>query len=260
MSSPESVPKPSGAFHPQVRVVADKDAIFSAAAAEWTVRAQAAVAARGRFTVALAGGSTPKGLYELLAGSAGASLPWAQTFVFFGDERHVPPSHPDSNCRMASEALLSHVPIPPQNVFRVHAEEPDPHAAADQYEAALRQFFGEGSVPQFDLILLGMGPDGHTASLFPGSAGLHENARWVIANWVEKFATWRITLTWPVLNQAACVLFMAAGADKAAMLHTVLDTANDADAPMEQYPSRYVRPTGELIWMVDQAAAAQLTR
>ncbi len=270
---------------PQVLVVADKVAIFAAAAEEWAARVQAAVAARGRFTVVLAGGSTPKGLYELLAGPAGANLPWDKTYVFFGDERHVPPDHADSNYHMANDALLSHVPIPAENIFRILAEENDAHRAADQYEETLRQFFrcgGDRSAgygaesgylfPCFDLILLGMGPDGHTASLFPGTEGLLENSRWVIANWVEKFSTWRITFTWPVLNEAACVLFMAAGADKAAMLHTVLDTANDDDAPMEQFPSRYVRPNrrmragsvacrnepGDLIWLVDNAAAAQL--
>ncbi len=244
-----------------VRVLADREAIFAAAAAEWTAQAEAAIAARGQFKVALAGGSTPKGLYDLLAGPVGANLPWDKTFFFFGDERHVPPDHADSNFRMAQEALLSRVPVPGENIFRVLAEETDAHIAAAKYDEALREFFGRVhfTVPRFDLILLGMGPDGHTASLFPGSSGLAEEDRWVIANWVEKFNTWRITFTYPVLNAARCVLFMAAGADKAAMLHTVLDTLEDDEAPMDEFPSRYVRPAhGDLIWMVDAAAGLQL--
>lgn len=217
-----------------------------------------AVAERGRFTIALSGGSTPKNLFNLLATNARTVLPWDRMFFFFGDERHVPPTDPESNYRMADESLLSKVPVPPGNVFRIAAENPDAAAAAAAYEKTLEKFFAlqPGQFPVFDLILLGMGPDGHTASLFPGTAGLQEKSRLVIANWVEKFKTSRITLTLPVLNAARCVTFLVSGTDKAPALHAVLDS----DAPGEQYPSKLVRPTdGKLIWLVDRAAASELS-
>ena len=217
-----------------------------------------AVAERGRFTIALSGGSTPKNLFNLLATNARTVLPWDRMFFFFGDERHVPPTDPESNYHMADESLLSKVPVPPGNVFRIAAENPDAAAAAAAYEKTLEKFFAlqPGQFPVFDLILLGMGPDGHTASLFPGTAGLQEKSRLVIANWVEKFKTSRITLTLPVLNAARCVTFLVSGTDKAPALHAVLDS----DAPGEQYPSKLVRPTdGKLIWLVDRAAASELS-
>ena len=217
-----------------------------------------AVAQRGRFTIALSGGSTPKNLFNLLATNARTVLPWDRMFFFFGDERHVPPTDPESNYRMADESLLSKVPVPPGNVFRVAAENPDAAAAAEAYEKTLQRFFAlsPGQFPVFDLILLGMGPDGHTASLFPNTAGLQEKSRLVIANWVEKFKTSRITLTLPVLNAARCVTFLVSGTDKAPALHAVLE----GDAPGEQYPSKLVRPTdGKLIWLVDRAAASELS-
>jgi 6-phosphogluconolactonase len=178
-------------------------------------------------------------------------------YFFFGDERHVGPKDPESNYRMADETMLSKVPVPPGNVFRIPAENPDASAAADAYEKTLVKFFtlAPGSVPQFDLVLLGMGPDGHTASLFPGTRALQERSRLVIANWVEKLKANRITLTLPVLNAARCVMFLVSGTDKAAALHSVLES----DAPEEQYPSKMIRPTeGRLIWMVDRAAASEL--
>jgi 6-phosphogluconolactonase len=179
-------------------------------------------------------------------------------FFFWGDERHVPTTDPDSNYRMAEETMLSKVPVPPGNVFRMAAENPDAAAVAEEYEKTLRKFFAlePGQVPVFDLILLGMGPDGHTASLFPGTAGLQEKSRLVIANWVEKMKTSRLTFTLPVLNAARCVTFLVSGTDKAAVLRTVLE----GDVPAEQYPAMLVRPTdGKLIWLVDRAAASELT-
>jgi 6-phosphogluconolactonase len=186
--------------------------------------------------------------------------------LFFGDERHVPPTDPDSNYRMVNESLLTKIAIPAENVFRVPAENPDAAAAASDYEARLRRFFelspgdqsGDrpGEFPRFDLILLGMGPDGHTASLFPDSPALDEQSRLVVANWVAKFNTHRITFTFPVLNRAAEVMFMASGADKADMLHQVLEGKS---AP--PLPSQRVQPSdGRLLWMLDEAAAAKLTR
>ncbi len=232
--------------------------LFQAAAEEVLRIATDAVAKRGRFTMALSGGSTPKNLYTLIAANASAALPWAQMFFFWGDERHVPPDDPDSNYRMAKEALLSKVPIPPGNIFPILAENQDAVAAADAYEQTVRKFFAlpPGEFPRFDLILLGMGPDGHTASLFPETAALQEESRLVVANWVEKLKTSRITLTLPVLNAARCVAFLVSGADKAAVLHEVLE----GSAPAEKYPSKLVQPTnGKLIWFLDRAAASQLS-
>ena len=242
----------------EIRPLTTPQELFAAAAEEVVRAANDAVAERGRFTIALSGGSTPKNLFNLLATNARTVLPWDRMFFFFGDERHVPPTDPESNYRMADESLLSKVPVPPGNVFRIAAENPDAAAAAAAYEKTLEKFFAlqPGQFPVFDLILLGMGPDGHTASLFPGTAGLQEKSRLVIANWVEKFKTSRITLTLPVLNAARCVTFLVSGTDKAPALHAVLDS----DAPGEQYPSKLVRPTdGKLIWLVDRAAASELS-
>jgi 6-phosphogluconolactonase len=242
----------------EIRTLTTPQELFGAAAEEVVHAANDAVAARGRFTIALSGGSTPKNLFNLLATNARTVLPWDRMFFFFGDERHVPPTDPDSNYRMADESLLSKVPVPAGNVFRIAAENPDAAAAAAAYEKTLQKFFAlqPGQFPVFDLILLGMGPDGHTASLFPNTAGLQEKSRLVIANWVEKFKTSRITLTLPVLNAARCVTFLVSGMDKAPALHAVVES----EAPGEQYPSKLVRPTdGKLIWLVDRAAASELS-
>lgn len=242
----------------EIRTLTTPQDLFAAAAEEVVRAANDAVAQRGRFTIALSGGSTPRNLFNLLATNARTVLPWDRMFFFWGDERHVPPTDPESNYRMADESLLSKVPVLPANVFRIAAENPDAAAAAAAYEQTLQKFFAlsPGQFPIFDLILLGMGPDGHTASLFPGTAGLQERSRLVIANWVEKFKTNRITLTLPVLNAARCVTFLVSGTDKASALHAVLE----GDAPGEQYPSKLVRPTdGKLIWLVDRAAASELT-
>lgn len=241
----------------EIRTLATPQELFAAAAEEVVRTATEAVAQRGRFTIALAGGSTPKALYTLLATTARASLPWDRTFFFFGDERHVPPEDSESNYRMANESMFSKVPVPAGNVFRIAAENSDAAAAAEAYEQTLRKFFAlaPGQFPAFDLILLGMGPDGHTLSMFPGSAGLLEKSRLVIANWIEKFKTNRITFTLPVANAARCVAFLVSGTDKAPALHEVLE----GNAPAEQYPSKLIHPTeGELIWFVDRAAASEL--
>ncbi len=230
--------------------------LFRGAADEFVRVGHAAIAGNGRFTVALSGGSTPRSLYSLLAKDY-ADFSWSRTHLFFGDERHVPPNHPDSNYRMVNEALLSKVPIPAANLYRVRAEMPDAAAAALDYEENLRSFFQlqPGGFPRFDLILLGLGPDGHTASLFPDSEGLKEQSRLVIANWVEKFKTHRITFTFPVLNHATDVMFLASGADKADMVHQVLEGRNTPP-----FPAQEVQPEGRLIWMLDEAAAAKLRR
>jgi 6-phosphogluconolactonase len=264
-----------------IEVLATAADLFHAAAEEFIRMARAAIGAQGRFTVALSGGSTPKALYSLLASNY-ADFVWNRVFLFFGDERHVPPTDPESNYRMVQESLLSKITIPVENVFRVRAENPDAAAAAADYEAQIRRFFELKSepkselkselksgvqaevraevrakdFPRFDLILLGVGPDGHTASLFPDSEALNEQSRLVVANWVAKFNTHRITFTFPVLNRAAEVMFLASGADKAEMLHQVLETK-----PTTPFPSQRVEPSdGKLLWMLDEAAAAKLTR
>ena len=240
---------------PVVRVLTDPAAVFAAAAVEFLQRARTAIQGSGRFTVALSGGATPKHLYSLLATQSGA--PWDKMRFFFSDERHVPPDHPDSNFRMANESLFSQAPIPKENIFRVPAEIPDADTAAQSYEQTLRQFFAleDDGLPRFDLILLGMGPDGHTASLFPGTAALHEDERLVAANWVEKFKTWRLTFTYPVINNAAAVLFMTTGAEKQEALLQVLQGKPDP----ENYPAQGIQPTnGSLLWLVDQAAAGPM--
>jgi len=240
-----------------LRIFPDAPALFEAAAQDFVQQTKAAIEARGRFTVALSGGSTPKGLFQFLSGKDRDLLPWHKMFFFWGDERHVPPGNSDSNYRMAWDTLLSKVPIPEQNILRVPAEIPDAAQVAAQYEETLKQFFGlaAGQLPEFDLIHLGMGPDGHTASLFPQTKGLKEMKRLVIANWVEKFKTFRITLTIPVLNAAREVEFLIAGADKAPALHEVLE----GDESPELYPSKAIQPVqGKLVFLLDQSAAANL--
>jgi 6-phosphogluconolactonase len=240
-----------------IEVFATAANLFHAAAEEFISTARTAIGAQGRFTVALAGGSTPKGLYSLLASNY-ANFAWNRVFLFFGDERHVPPTDPESNYRMANESLITKISIPAENVFRVPTENPDAAAAALAYENDLRRFFElkPQQFPRFDLILLGLGPDGHTASLFPDSPALEEQSRLVVANWVAKFNTYRITFTFPVLNRAAEVMFLTCGADKADMVRQVLETKTTPPLP-----SQRVQPSdGKLLWMLDEAAAAKLKR
>jgi len=244
---------------PDIRKWTTPQELFAAAAEEVVRAANQAVAQRSRFTIALAGGSTPKNLYTLLATNARASLPWDRTYFFWSDERHVSPQDPESNYRMAEESMLSKIPVAASNIFRVPTENPDAAAVAEAYEQTLRKFFTTeaGQVPRFDLILLGMGPDGHTASLFPETAALQEKSRLVVANWVEKLKTSRITFTLPLLNAAHGVAFLVSGTDKASALHEVLE----GNAPGEQYPAKLVHPDGgKLIWFVDRAAASGLTQ
>ena len=239
-----------------VQVLPDAAGLARAAAEHFIDRASHAVAARGRFAVALSGGSTPRALFTLLATDAfRPRIDWPHVHLFWGDERCVSPDDPQSNYRMTREALLDKVAIPPGNVHRILGEQ-DPAAAADAYEATLRTFFGGSGVPVFDLILLGMGDNGHTASLFPGTWSVRERQRWVAAEYVEVVGMWRITFTPVLLNAAAQVTFLVAGAGKAAMLKRVLEGPYQPDL----LPAQVVRPTsGELLWLVDAAAAVQLT-
>jgi len=242
---------------PEIKVVENLPALSRAGADEFSRCAREALSAHERFVVALSGGSTPKAVFSLLADDQkdpAKCLPWERIHLFFGDERHVPPTDKDSNYRMADESLLSKISIPPQNVHRIRAEL-DANVAASQYETALRDLFPPkpGEWPRFDLIMLGMGPDGHTASLFPGTAALNENSRWVVANWVEKLKTWRITFTFPLINHAAEVLFLVAGDDKSQVLKEVLQGKPGV------YPCQRVQPVnGRLLWIIDKAAARLL--
>ena len=236
----------------EIRILNSADELFRAAAEEFAARAAEAVQLRGRFCVALSGGSTPKTLYALLASGAIPGIPWDKIFLFWGDERHVPPDDPESNYRMVKESLLAKVSLPAGNVFRIKAEDPDAARAAADYERTLVSFFGlqSGEFPRFDLILLGLGPEGHVASLFPGSAAMNEKKRLVVSNWVEKFKTDRITFTFPVLNHAACVMFLASGQGKAAIVKQVLE---DDGEPL---PAKLVQPEdGDLLWFLDKDAA-----
>jgi 6-phosphogluconolactonase len=243
-------------MEPTIRILGTAEDVAREAASDFARLAKGSVKERGRFAVALSGGSTPKLLYSMLANDPvlRAELPWDKTYFFWGDERHVPPDDKDSNYRMTNEAMLSKAPVPSANVHRVPSEFEDAPRAAGEYEQTLREFFGE-SLPRFDLVLLGMGPDGHTASLFPGTDALGERTRWVVANWVPKFNSFRLTLTLPVLNNAACVIFLVGGSEKAAVLATVL---GKTPGP-EEYPSQMVKPSnGSLIWLVAKDAATLL--
>jgi 6-phosphogluconolactonase len=205
-----------------------------------------ALAQKDSFTVALSGGSTPKVLYQVLAEEFREQVLWSKVQFFWSDERHVAPDHPDSNYRMAHEALLSRVPVLESNVHRVRSENPSAQEAADEYEKII--------VPRLDLILLGLGTDGHTASIFPGSEVLHETKRLIAAPWVEKLNAYRITMTLPLLNNGASVLFLVSGAEKAEIVKEVLEGP-------QKYPAQFVQPTnGELIWMLDRDAARNLNR
>lgn len=233
---------------------------LSFAAADWIATSVAdAIAAKGVARIAISGGSTPKRSFELLADPKQpfrSRIDWARLLLFWVDERCVPPDHSDSNYRMTRETLLSKVPLPEQNIVRMEGEL-DPEEAASRYESALRtQFRLEGAeVPRFDLIQLGMGDDGHTASLFPHSAALDSMMRLVVANHVQAKDSWRITLTWPVINHAGKVFFLIQGAAKAGVLHDVFQGPYQP----ETWPSQLIRPSsGELFLLLDDAAAAQL--
>lgn len=242
-----------------IQIVANADALCRLAAAEVLSSAEAAVREKESFTAVLSGGSTPKGLYSLLADDASwrARVPWEQTHFFWGDERHVPPDHPDSNYRMAHEAMLSKVPVPAAHIHRIRSEDVDAEQVAQDYEQTLRAFFHltAGQYPRFDLVLLGLGPDAHTASLFPGTQALHEQQRLVVATWVGKFYTERITLTAPALNNAKRLVFLVSGEEKALPLKAVLEGRHEP----EQLPAQLIQPhDGRLLWLVDQAAARLL--
>ncbi len=243
-------------------VVPDAAALAERAAREVLGDALAAVEARGHFTWVLSGGTTPRRLYARLAEAPFRdSMPWARAHVFWGDERHVPPTHPESDYGMAFEALLAKVPIPEMQIHRIEAELEDAAEAARRYDATLRaelQALGEplDPAPSFDLVLLGLGADGHTASLFPGSTAIREGRAWVAAPYVEKFRTHRITLTPTVFNAARHVVFLVSGSDKAEAVHATQRGPLDP----RWHPAQAIRPSpGRLTWLLDAGAAARLT-
>jgi 6-phosphogluconolactonase len=243
------------ARQPVVQIFDDPEAVAQAAARRIVESAQESIKARGSFSLALSGGSTPRRVYELLAGAElRERVDWPNVHVFFGDERTVAPDHAESNYRMASEALLSRVTVPAENVHRIDGVG-DAAANASDYESEMRGFFGDAEWPRLDLVMLGMGDDGHTASLFPGTAALEERRAWVSANRVEKLDTWRITLSAPAINAARRVLFLVTGAGKAVRLREVLRGERDT----ARLPSQLIRPhDGTLEWYVDRAAASGL--
>ena len=240
-----------------VVVVATTAALAEQAASRFVEVATKALADLGTFRLALSGGTTPQGLYARLASEPFLSrVDWARVQVFWGDERCVPPDHADSNFRLARDLLLSKVPVRAENVYRMRGEATDPDLAAAEYAGELQTAFGlkRGERPRFDLILLGLGTDGHTASLFPHSPALREITRLAVAVYVEAVKSYRITLTLPVLNNAASVLFLVSGGDKAERLRTVL-----GGKPSHAAPASMVRPErGTLHWIVDRAAATGL--
>jgi len=244
----------------EIRIVADEQALSRAAALEFARAAADAVASKGSFTVALSGGATPRGMYSLLATDPElrAQLPWDRMHFFWGDERHVGPDDPESNYRMARETLLARAPIRDSQASRIKGEWPDAELAARDYDDELRRSFHlrEEGVPRIDLVLLGMGPDGHTASLFPGTKALGEQRRLVVSNWVGKFYTHRITLTPPVLNNAGILMFLIEGEDKALALKAVLEGPHEP----EQLPAQLIRPTnGKCLWLIESRAGHLLS-
>lgn len=245
-----------------IEVFPDLGRLIHAAAEHFVQIASEAIVKNGRFAVALSGGSTPRPLYDLLACEAFIKcIDWSCVHLFWGDERCVPPEDSRSNYRMVREALLDAVPIPSGNIHRIRGED-DPELAAAAYEQGLRSFFGSSAAKGlpgagFDLVLLGMGENGHTASLFPGSAAITERVRWVMAQYVEVVSMWRITLTPVVINAGKNIVFLVSGAGKAGRLREVLE----GPVQPEVLPAQVIKPSGgRLLWLVDEAAARCLKK
>ena len=235
------------------RIFEDGDALSRAALEALLQIVSDAVKERGRFTIALAGGHTPAKLYQMWAqgGKGSIRTPWERVHLFWGDERYVPHDDPASNYRMVRESLIAHVPIPKGNVHPMPTNVPQPEKAAEAYEAELRRFFGTGA-PAFDLQLLGLGVEGHTASLFPGSPALEEKERWVAAVEAPTKPPWRLTLTLQVLDQARNTFFLVAGADKNSIITALRGQSTEGSGP---YPAARVQPKGPVVWFLDKGAA-----
>lgn len=236
----------------ELRKFRDLDELSESAAANIRTLAAETVSRKGRFSVALSGGNTPRTLHHLLATRHRDEIPWESVFVFFGDERYVPHSDKESNFLMARQTLLDMVPIPASNIFPIPTNLPGAELAAAAYEEELRKVFGDRGT-SFDLLILGMGKEGHTASLFPGSAALDESRKWTAAVEVPALPPRRITLTFPVLNRSAAVYFLVSGSDKSSALKEVLGDAGD----YHDYPAKGIAPsTGRVEFWVDSAALA----
>ena len=237
-----------------VSIFPDIDALSRAAAERFVSLSKVSIRSRGRFATALSGGSTPRRLYSFLGSSPyGENIDWKRVHIFWVDERCVAPSHEESNYKLVADELLLKAAIPEENIHRIHGEE-EPGRAAARYEEELRGFFASSWNPVFDLMILGVGVDGHTASLFPGSALLQERTRAVVPVYREKPGINRVSLTLPVLNRAANILFLVSGNDKADIVHEVLTDKN-----RKQYPAGLVQPTdGVLNWFIDKAAASKI--
>jgi 6-phosphogluconolactonase len=243
-----------------INICQNKEKLAEKLATHFVDLAKASIEADGRFTVALSGGSTPKALYSLLATDEYAKqIAWDKVFFFWGDERCVPHDSPDSNYRMVNEALLTKVPIPKANTFTTEGQEKNPEEAAKQYEQKLKEFFqlGANKYPAFDLVLLGLGPEGHTASMFPGSVALTEPQRIFMTVYVEKLSAFRLTLTLNAINAAKNVCFMVAGEDKADILSTII--SQTARTSENKLPAACIQPSaGHLEWFIDRAASMKL--
>ncbi len=237
-----------------IQVYPDLESLSRAAAKLFARQSRQMVRAQGRFSVALSGGHTPERTYQFLAQQPlRDQVPWAQVHVFWGDERCVPPDDPQSNARMARQALLDQVPIPAAQIHPIPCTQ-TPRQAAEEYEALLRSFFA-GGPPRFALVFLGLGENGHTASLVPGTPVVEERERWVAEVYVPEQAMWRVTLTAPLINQAAVVAFLVAGAAKAQVLQRVLEGPFDPHS----LPAQLIQPTnGTPYWLVDREASKEL--
>lgn len=240
-----------------IEVLSDKAALIDRGLALVVEKINLAIAQRGRCALVLAGGSTPKPLYQAIAKQ---DLPWDKLFIFWGDERYVPIDHPNSNAGMAKAAWLDHVPIPPEQIFPIPTHEVDPAIAAQQYEATLTQYCErvegadtDAGWPRFDVVLLGIGDDAHTASLFPGTAALTVRDRQITVG--DKAGEPRITLTASLINRAHTVIFLVAGANKQTALKHIFAEQDDD----QHYPARLIRPDGELWWLLDQAAGSGIS-
>lgn len=236
----------------RIQIYANQSELAAAAAALISDAAQEAIRARGQFDIALSGGSTPLSCYAALAAPPhSTSIDWARVHVFWSDERCVPPDHPWSNYATAKQALLERVPLPAGNVHRMHGELP-PNEGAEEYRQALLAHFGGPGFPVFDLILLGLGADGHTASLFPGSLGVRTGEVPVTENYISSLESWRLTFTFPLINSARKVAFLVAGSAKS-------DTVREVIEGKKPLPAKAINPhSGELVWLLDAEAAALL--
>lgn len=239
----------------RVKVLEDQSSFVNYAASRIAQIAIATLEVNPTFSLVLTGGSTPGPIYERLAHPNFANaIDWQRVHIFFGDERCVPPDHPDSNFGMAHDTLLQHVPIPDEQIHRLKGEL-NPQNAASEYESVVRAFL-EQNPPGFDLTLLGMGDDGHAASLFPGTNAINEKERWVVAHHVKKLDAWRLTMSPPLLNRSENIMFVVSGSSKAAALHQVIE----GDFQPMRYPAQIIRPDNQMLtWVVDSAAAEELT-